>query len=157
MLLGFQPFWYPRQESRLVLLLFSQHFWIRGLHRPRYSQGYRKRCFLFLPDRPSLVQQVCEHDGSQSFFYQTADLGIFSDAQYWVYASSSGSFTSPLMKPGTYTMVLYKNELPVASQTVTVTAGGTITSNIASSSDPASTTPTWVIGESVHSAQLSVV
>ncbi|KAG8945494.1 hypothetical protein FRC04_000779 [Tulasnella sp. 424] len=70
-----------------------------------------------------------------------------SDAQYWVYASSSGSFTSPLMKPGTYTMVLYKNELPVASQTVTVTAGGTTTSNIASSSDPASTTPTWIIGD----------
>ncbi|KIO29041.1 polysaccharide lyase family 4 protein [Tulasnella calospora MUT 4182] len=70
-----------------------------------------------------------------------------SDVQYWVYASSSGAFTSPLMKPGTYTMVLYKNELPVATQTVTVTAGGTTTSNIASSSDPASTTPTWIIGE----------
>ncbi|KAG9017222.1 hypothetical protein FRB90_001332 [Tulasnella sp. 427] len=70
-----------------------------------------------------------------------------SDAQYWVYASSSGSFTSPAMKPGTYTMVLYKNELPVASQSVTVTAGGTTTSNIASTNDPTSTTPTWIIGD----------
>lgn len=72
----------------------------------------------------------------------------FSASQYWAYVSGS-SFTSPLMKPGTYTMVLYKGELAVGSQTVSVSAGGTTTSNIASSSDPTSTTPTWIIGESV--------
>ncbi|KIO24532.1 hypothetical protein M407DRAFT_212420 [Tulasnella calospora MUT 4182] len=69
-----------------------------------------------------------------------------SAAQYWSYVSGS-SFTSPLMKPGTYTMVLYKGELAVGSQTVSVSAGGTTTSNIASSNDPTSTTPTWIIGD----------
>lgn len=54
-----------------------------------------------------------------------------ADNQYWVKASSN-SFTSPYMKPGTYTMKLYKKELEVASKTVTVTAGGTLSSNIAS-------------------------
>ncbi|KAJ3123003.1 hypothetical protein HK098_002299 [Nowakowskiella sp. JEL0407] len=57
-----------------------------------------------------------------------------SVAQYWAIASSSGSFSSPPMKPGTYTMVMYKNELEVGSQTVTVSAGSTTTSNIGVSS-----------------------
>jgi rhamnogalacturonan endolyase len=52
------------------------------------------------------------------------------DAQYWV--SSSSSFTSPKMKPGTYTMVLYEDEFKVASTSATVTAGSTTTQNIAS-------------------------
>ncbi|KAG9046253.1 hypothetical protein FS837_004779 [Tulasnella sp. UAMH 9824] len=69
-----------------------------------------------------------------------------SVAQYWAYVSGS-SFTSPLMKPGTYTMVLYKGELAVASQSVSVSAGGTTTSNIASANDPTKTTPTWIIGD----------
>lgn len=56
-----------------------------------------------------------------------------SDAQYWV--KSSGSFTSPYMKPGTYTMVLYKNELKVASTSVSVTAGGSTSKSISSAED----------------------
>jgi rhamnogalacturonan endolyase len=56
-----------------------------------------------------------------------------SAAQYWV--RSSGSYTSPYMKPGTYTMVLYKTGLKVATSTVTVSAGGTVTKNIASAED----------------------
>jgi rhamnogalacturonan endolyase len=55
-----------------------------------------------------------------------------SAAQYWAYASSSGAFTSPAMKPGTYTMVLYQTELKVASTSVTVTAGSTTSKSIAS-------------------------
>ncbi|KAI5811928.1 Rhamnogalacturonate lyase A [Pyronema omphalodes] len=58
-----------------------------------------------------------------------------SAAQYWVRSSSSGSYTSPYMKPGTYTMLLYKTELKVATSTVTVSAGRTVTKNIASSED----------------------
>ncbi|KAG8952021.1 hypothetical protein FRC04_005354 [Tulasnella sp. 424] len=83
-------------------------------------------------------------DGSS---YQTVVHWYNSAAQYWTWASGSGSFTSPLMKPGTYTMVLYKNELPVATQSVSVSAGGTTTSNIASSNDPTKTAPTWIIGD----------
>ncbi|PBK70971.1 polysaccharide lyase family 4 protein [Armillaria solidipes] len=55
-----------------------------------------------------------------------------SVAQYWVRTDSDGDFVSPYMKPGTYTMTLYKMELAVATQSVTVTAGSVKTSNIAS-------------------------
>jgi rhamnogalacturonan endolyase len=54
-----------------------------------------------------------------------------STAQYWAKAESgTGNFYSPAMKPGTYTMTVYKGELAVGSQSVAVSAGGTITSNI---------------------------
>jgi rhamnogalacturonan endolyase len=69
-----------------------------------------------------------------------------SAAQYWTVASSSGSFTSPLMKPGTYTMVLYQTELKVAGSSVTVSAGKTTTANIASTFGTAHNT-LWKIGE----------
>ncbi|KAF2192211.1 polysaccharide lyase family 4 protein [Zopfia rhizophila CBS 207.26] len=67
------------------------------------------------------------------------------DAQYWVYADGNGGFTSPAMKPGTYTQVLYQGELKVASSSVTVSAGKTTTANIAASS-PSKTT-IWQIGD----------
>lgn len=69
-----------------------------------------------------------------------------SAAQYWTVASSSGSFTSPLMKPGTYTMVLYQTEFKVATSSATVSAGKTTTANIASSFNTAHNT-LWKIGE----------
>ncbi|KFY69374.1 hypothetical protein V496_00309 [Pseudogymnoascus sp. VKM F-4515 (FW-2607)] len=68
-----------------------------------------------------------------------------SASQYWVYASSSGAFTSPAMKPGTYTMKLYQGEFALGSQSVTVTSGGTTTSNIAGASQSRNTL--WKIGE----------
>ena len=37
------------------------------------------------------------------------------------------------MKPGTYTMVYYQGEYPVATSSVTVTAGSTTTKNISGS------------------------
>ncbi|KAK0438360.1 polysaccharide lyase family 4 protein [Desarmillaria tabescens] len=68
-----------------------------------------------------------------------------SNAQYWVRTDSSGAFVSPYMKPGTYTMTLYKMELEVATQSVTVTAGSVGTSNIASTE--ATPSVIWQIGE----------
>ena len=50
-----------------------------------------------------------------------------STAQYWTSAQSNGDYYSPAMKPGTYTMTMYQDELAVASQSVTVTAGTTLT------------------------------
>jgi rhamnogalacturonan endolyase len=50
-----------------------------------------------------------------------------STAQYWASAQSNGDYYSPAMKPGTYTMTMYQDELAVASQSVTVTAGTTLT------------------------------
>lgn len=68
-----------------------------------------------------------------------------ADAQYWVYTDSSGGFTSPLMKPGTYTQVLYQGELKVGSASVKVSAGSTTTANIAAATQ--SRTTIWQIGD----------
>ncbi|KAJ6261521.1 rhamnogalacturonate lyase [Drechslerella dactyloides] len=66
-----------------------------------------------------------------------------SNDQYWV--KSTGSFTSPYMKPGTYTMKLYKGELEVASTSVTVSAGGTTSKSI--SSTESSPSVVWRVGQ----------
>jgi rhamnogalacturonan endolyase len=51
-----------------------------------------------------------------------------STAQYWaVPSASTGNFSSPAMKPGSYTQTLYQGELAVATRTVTVAAGATTT------------------------------
>lgn len=63
-------------------------------------------------------------------------------AQYWATADASTSkYTSPAMKPGTYTMILYQGELKVATTTgVVVTAGATTSKSIASTwTTPATT------------------
>ncbi|KAE8385778.1 putative rhamnogalacturonate lyase A [Aspergillus alliaceus] len=54
-------------------------------------------------------------------------------AQYWTYTSSGGSFTSPAMKPGTYTMVYYQGEFKVAETSVTVKAGSKTRKDISGS------------------------
>jgi len=53
-------------------------------------------------------------------------------AQYWAKAAPGGAFKSPLMKPGTYTMKLYKQEFLVANDSVTVTAGQNVNKDISS-------------------------
>lgn len=69
-----------------------------------------------------------------------------SAAQYWTIASSNGAFTSPAMKPGTYTMVLYQGEFKVATATgVSVSAGKTTSKSIASTLT--SRNSLWKIGE----------
>ncbi|KAK3331503.1 rhamnogalacturonase B, partial [Apodospora peruviana] len=66
-------------------------------------------------------------------------------SQYWAIASpNGGNYTSPLMKPGTYTMKMYRGEYPVAQDTVTITAGGKTSKNIAST-DP-NPSVMWRIG-----------
>ncbi|PYI12007.1 rhamnogalacturonate lyase A [Aspergillus sclerotiicarbonarius CBS 121057] len=61
------------------------------------------------------------------------------DAQYWTYTSSDGSFTSPAMKPGTYTMVYYQGEYAVAESSVTVTAGSSTSKDISGSVETGTT------------------
>jgi len=68
-------------------------------------------------------------------------------AQYWSKLSSSGSGTCSNMKPGTYHMTVYKNELSVWTGSVTVTAGGATTVNTVTASDPSSTATIWRIGD----------
>lgn len=55
-----------------------------------------------------------------------------TNTQYWAIVSSNGTYSTPLMKPGTYTAILYKGELEVATNSVTITTGQTITLNLAS-------------------------
>jgi len=71
-----------------------------------------------------------------------------SAAQYWVTAAASnGYFNCTGMRPGTYTMTIYKNELAVWTGSATVTAGGTTVLNtITITADPSSTSPLWRIG-----------
>ena len=66
-------------------------------------------------------------------------------AQYWVYADSAGKFTSPAMKPGAYTQVLYQSEFKVKAASITVKAGSTTTANIAA--DTETKTSVWRIGD----------
>jgi rhamnogalacturonan endolyase len=54
-------------------------------------------------------------------------------AQYWATVSSTGTYVTPLMKPGNYTVRLYKDELAVATNTVTVVARQTNALNLVSS------------------------
>ncbi|KAH7337790.1 Rhamnogalacturonase B, N-terminal-domain-containing protein [Rhizoctonia solani] len=64
-------------------------------------------------------------------------------AQYWGTVSGT-SYTITGVKPGTYTATLYKKELEVGTGSVTVTAGGTATLNLASTESIKTTI--WQIG-----------
>ncbi|KAG8782003.1 hypothetical protein FRC15_007716 [Serendipita sp. 397] len=68
-----------------------------------------------------------------------------SAQQYWTTASGS-SYTSPLMKPGTYTVTLFKGELEVGTGSASVSAGGTTTVNL--SSNEYIPSALWSIGNS---------
>ncbi len=69
-------------------------------------------------------------------------------AQYWTTAAAgNGSFGSYNMKPGTYTMSVYKGELAVYTESVTVTAGAATTLNTRTIvDDPATDSAIWRIG-----------
>jgi rhamnogalacturonan endolyase len=70
-----------------------------------------------------------------------------STAQYWGTASSSGSVTVANMKPGTYTMTVYKGELGVYTEAVSVSSGGTTTLNTrAITADPSAQSVLWRVG-----------
>ncbi|KAF1316100.1 Polysaccharide lyase, partial [Globisporangium splendens] len=69
------------------------------------------------------------------------------NAQYWTaLVAGERQFTSPLMKEGTYTMVVYKKQLVVASASVTVDVGNVTTQDIQVSYTPTSNV-IWQIGE----------
>lgn len=67
-------------------------------------------------------------------------------AQYW--AKAADVTTCPDMKPGDYTLSLYKGELPVHTAAVTVKAGETTTlPAITITADPSQTPALWRIGD----------
>jgi rhamnogalacturonan endolyase len=70
-----------------------------------------------------------------------------STAQYWATADpSTGNFSSPAMKPGTYTQTLYQGELAVATRSVAVTAGATTTGQNLDNGWYTPTSPIFQIG-----------
>jgi len=68
-------------------------------------------------------------------------------AQYWSALGSNGSGECVNMKPGTYNMTIYKNELAVWTNTATVTAGTATTFHTATVTDPSSTATIWRLGD----------
>lgn len=71
-----------------------------------------------------------------------------STAQYWTTLSSTGSGECMGMKPGTYTMTVYKNELAVYTNTAAVTAGGATTFHTQTiTGDPSTVSTIWRIGD----------
>ena len=71
-----------------------------------------------------------------------------AQAQYWADADPvDGHFTATGMRPGTYTMTVYKGELAVQTGSVTVTANATYALNpIPITADPEATPALWRIG-----------
>jgi rhamnogalacturonan endolyase len=68
-------------------------------------------------------------------------------AQYWTALSGTGSGECYDMKPGTYTMTIYKGELAVWTGSATVTAGNPTTFNTQTiTGDPSTTATIWRIG-----------
>ena len=68
-------------------------------------------------------------------------------AQYWGTASGSGAASVASMKPGTYTMTVYKGELGVYSEQVSVSSGSTTTLNTRTiTADPSQQAVLWRIG-----------
>jgi rhamnogalacturonan endolyase len=70
-----------------------------------------------------------------------------STAQYWTTLNSTGGGECYNMKPGTYNMVVYKNELAVWTGSVSVTAGNPTTVHTVTATDPSSTATIWRIGD----------
>jgi rhamnogalacturonan endolyase len=71
-------------------------------------------------------------------------------AQYWVSGvagSGSGGCECTGIKPGTYTMTIYKGQLAVYTGSVTVTAGGVVTLHPAITGDPSTVATIWRIGD----------
>ncbi|MFM2482533.1 rhamnogalacturonan lyase B N-terminal domain-containing protein [Celerinatantimonas sp. YJH-8] len=68
--------------------------------------------------------------------------------QYWTYADdSNGSFSISDIRPGTYTLTIYKNELAVYQQSVSITASAiTQLHTLTISDDPHNASIIWRIG-----------
>lgn len=67
-------------------------------------------------------------------------------AQYWTAVAPNGHFTRPALLPGTYRLTLYKNELAVAQEEVTVEAGRMVSAAALHADDPESLPSFWRIG-----------
>jgi rhamnogalacturonan endolyase len=68
-------------------------------------------------------------------------------AQYWAVAKApNGNFTTPPMKPGSYTMTVFKDELELYTETVDVGSGATTLPQRTLGADPDKAPAIWRIG-----------
>lgn len=71
-----------------------------------------------------------------------------TNAQYWgTAATSGGAYTITNVLPGTYTLTIYKGELEVSTQSVTVTAGAGTAVHTVTPDDPSDDTAIFRIGD----------
>lgn len=70
-----------------------------------------------------------------------------ANAQYWGTAGAKGAWSISKIIPGTYTLTVYKDELEVATSSVTITAGKGTAVNTITCVDPQDDATIWRIGE----------
>ncbi|GKT74488.1 polysaccharide lyase family 4 protein [Colletotrichum tofieldiae] len=70
-----------------------------------------------------------------------------SVAQYWGTAGAGGAWSITKVIPGTYTLTVYKDELEVATSSVTIKAGAGTAVNTIACVDPQDAATIWRIGE----------
>ncbi|KAL0935328.1 polysaccharide lyase family 4 protein [Colletotrichum truncatum] len=70
-----------------------------------------------------------------------------ANAQYWATAGANGAWSITKIIPGTYTVTVYKDELEVATSSVTITAGKGSAVNTLTCVDPQDDATIWRIGE----------
>ncbi|WQF87207.1 Putative Galactose-binding-like domain superfamily, galactose mutarotase-like domain superfamily [Colletotrichum destructivum] len=70
-----------------------------------------------------------------------------SVAQYWGTAGAGGAWSIAKVIPGTYTLTVYKDELEVATSSVTIKAGAGTAVNTITCVDPQDDATIWRIGE----------
>lgn len=86
---------------------------------------------------------INEMDSNYTYTYGFSN----ENAQYWATAASNGFAKCLNMKPGTYTMTIYKGELAVQTSTVTVKANETTMLHTQTiTNDPSNASAIWRIG-----------
>ncbi|OLN84356.1 putative rhamnogalacturonase 1 [Colletotrichum chlorophyti] len=70
-----------------------------------------------------------------------------ANAQYWGTAGANGAWSINKVIPGTYTLTVYKDELEVATSSVTIKAGAGTAVNTITCVDPQDDATIWRIGE----------
>ena len=102
----------------------------------------------YVPAQQRGALSVAGLQGREAGMAYTAGLAN-SRAQYWADADpADGRFSMDGVIPGDYTLTVYKGELPVQAQTVSITANTTASLNpVAISADPATTAALWRIGQ----------
>ncbi|KAF1776004.1 Rhamnogalacturonan lyase, domain II [Phytophthora cactorum] len=127
------------EANELTFYMFSDHTRFEdyryGFHGPISPYRFRTGDRPWLLDRNYYRQERCAEQ------LQCCCWLLQADAQYWVKVDSTTKpFTSPKMVPGTYNTTIYKNQLPVSSEAITI-AGGSAPASAPASTEAATPAP----------------